>query len=195
MCQYTNRCRVGEHRPRTICPYRAGQRLSASVLAAGGLFVGMKALDVDLPRLSSLTTRAETQTATVTRVIDGDTITARTEDGTDLGRVRILGIDAPETDTNDCGADAAHAAARQLLAGKDVELVTDPKNDDRDTYGRLLRYVDITTNQTSTDAGLELIQDGRVRVTARPSTHSRHDTYAYSGGRARAAHRGLWGRC
>lgn len=193
MCQYTSRCRVTQHRPGTICPYRAGQRLSASVLAVGALFVGMKALDVDLPKLSSLTTRAaETQTATVTRVIDGDTITARADDGTDLGRVRILGIDAPEIDTNDCGADAARTATRDLLQDEEVHLIADPKNDDRDTYGRLLRYVEITPN---TDAGLQLIRAGDVRTFTEPNTHSRHDTYAHSGGRARAAHRGLWGHC
>lgn len=191
MCQYTSRCPVGTHRPGTICRYAAVQGGGAVVAVGAALFFGLPAVGIDMPSLTDITSHTKTQTATVTRVIDGDTITARAQDGTNLGRVRLLGIDAPELDTNDCGAADARDAAHDLLAGKTVQLVTDPKNDDRDVYGRLLRYVDLD----DTDAGQELIRGGHVHVTAKQDSHTRHNTYTRSGTRARAAHRGLWANC
>lgn len=139
---------------------------------------------------------ATTTTATVTRVIDGDTITARAQDGTDLGRVRVLGIDAPELTDDECHARQARDALRGLLDGKTVHLVSDPKNDDRDRYERLLRYVDVVgaDGQTS-DAGQSLLRAGHARTYVREATHTRHDSNRYAASRAKAGDRGLWGHC
>lgn len=70
----------------------------------------------------------------VTRVVDGDTV--------ELGNkevVRIVGIDTPEV--GECGYDAASANMARLVLGKRVRLTT--SDEDRDQYGRLLRYVDV----------------------------------------------------
>jgi endonuclease YncB( thermonuclease family) len=83
----------------------------------------------------------------VTRIVDGDTL--------ELGNgetVRLVGIDTPEV--GECGYDAASVALSRLVAGKQVRLGR--SDEDRDRYGRLLRYVDVG----STDAGLRLIQNG-----------------------------------
>lgn len=74
--------------------------------------------------------------ATVARVDDGDTLTL--ESGS---RVRLLQVDAPEL-TSDCyGREALRALAGLVPEGARVRLVRDPALDDRDAYGRLLRYV------------------------------------------------------
>ena len=74
----------------------------------------------------------EYEEAVVTRVIDGDTI--EIEGGE---RVRYIGIDTPEV--GEPYYQEATEANRNLVEGKRVRLEKDV--DDRDEYGRLLRYV------------------------------------------------------
>ena len=79
--------------------------------------------------------------ARVVDVTDGDTIRVRLNGK--IQRVRLLGIDTPEVYTRtECGSASASASARKLLpVGARVLLVSDPSQDLRDRYGRLLRYV------------------------------------------------------
>ena len=132
---------------------------------------------------------AETSTsARVARVSDGDTI--RLSDGR---RVRLVQIDAPEEGGPECYADRATAELERLLPiGTKVELVADPKLDEVDRFGRLLRYVVVDERVVN----LELVERGAAAP------------YFYRGDRGRyaddlldAAHdaqrerRGLWGAC
>jgi endonuclease YncB( thermonuclease family) len=121
--------------------------LCAAVLAAcgapatsGGGHVDTTGSVVEFPR----------DPAVVTRWIDGDTL------DTTLGRVRVLGMDTPERGR--CGFDEATQLAMQLApVGSAAELVAaGPTKDDKDKYGRLLRYVYVG----STDVGYELIASG-----------------------------------
>lgn len=80
-------------------------------------------------------------------MIDGDTI--------ELGNgesVRLLGIDTPER--GECGYAAATANMERLVLDKRVTLTR--SGEDRDRYGRLLRYVDVG----NLDAGLRQIRAG-----------------------------------
>lgn len=89
------------------------------------------------------------RTFLVTRIVDGDTI--------ELGNgetVRLVGIDTPEV--GECGFEAASANLSRLVLGKRVHLTLSDEN--RDGYGRLLRYVDVGPM----DAGLRLIKNGRA---------------------------------
>jgi endonuclease YncB( thermonuclease family) len=79
----------------------------------------------------------------VYRVIDGDTIV------TSAGTVRLIGIDAPEK--SDCGYEEAKQELTTLVEGKTVDLVTDPSQDDRDKYGRYLRYVEVDKKDVAED--------------------------------------------
>lgn len=91
--------------------------------------------------------RKRTKTYVVVRVVDGDTV--------DLGNgetVRLAGIDAPEI--GECGYKRARSTLARLVLGKRVTLGA--SDEDRDRYGRLLRYVDVGR----TDAGLRLIKKG-----------------------------------
>ncbi len=77
----------------------------------------------------------EGERATVTRVIDGDTIDV-TIDGQEY-RVRYVGVNTPERD-EPCYNDAANAN-RDLVEGKTVILQIDTSDTDR--FDRLLRYI------------------------------------------------------
>jgi micrococcal nuclease len=79
----------------------------------------------------------------VTKVVDGDTIVV--EKNNETNRVRMIGIDTPETvhpnKPVECFGLEASDMLRELIEGKEVLLKTDPTQDDIDRYGRLLRYV------------------------------------------------------
>jgi micrococcal nuclease len=125
---------------------------------------------------------------TVARVVDGDTIEL-----TSGARVRFVQIDTPELGTGECYSHAAaRALARWLPRGSAVVLEADPRLDQVDAYGRLLRYV----WSRGRNLNLDLVRDGAATVWL---YHGEYGKYA---GRllalarvARAAHRGLWGAC
>ena len=77
----------------------------------------------------------EGDVATVTRVIDGDTIDVLLN-GQQV-RVRYVGVNTPERD-EPCYQEATQAN-RDLVEGKTVTLVVDTSDTDR--YDRLLRYI------------------------------------------------------
>jgi endonuclease YncB( thermonuclease family) len=94
------------------------------------------------------TTLDDLETARVAEIVDGDTITARLEDGRTL-LVRYFGIDTPERGER-CFREATDRN-EMLVAGKTVLLLTDERLED--TNGRLLRYI-FLEDGTSVDATL-----------------------------------------
>lgn len=122
-------------------------------------------------------------TVAVVDVIDGDTIAVAMEHG--IERVRYIGIDTPEV--GDRCADEATAANRQLVGDGAVRLIRDVEN--RDLYGRLLRYV----YSGDTFVNLELVElglAGRLRI--RPN-EAHADEIAGAEGEAKREGRGcLW---
>lgn len=139
--------------------------------------------------------KGATTGASVTRIVDGDTVIARDAQGQDLGRVRILGMDAPELARDGrpamCGAADAKEELGRRLDDHDITLVSDPNQPDRDTYGRLLRYVEVG----STDVTEALIRSGHAPNSSREPGHIRHDTYVAAENDAREHQRGLWSAC
>ena len=91
---------------------------------------------------SSATDAPVTEPFTVVRVVDGDTIWVEDDQGEQY-KVRIIGVDAPETEKEDQEgepfAQEAFALAKETLSDRVVYLETDVS--DTDQYGRLLRYV------------------------------------------------------
>lgn len=77
------------------------------------------------------------ETAVVTYIVDGDSIFVEI-DGQEK-EVRYIGIDAPEMDPIEPGAEAAAQKNAELVEGKTITLVRDVSEVDR--YDRLLRYV------------------------------------------------------
>ncbi len=79
----------------------------------------------------------------VVRVVDGDTINVDI-DGV-IKKVRLIGINTPEiVDPRkpiECFGKEASLKAHEWLEGRKVSLELDNTQNDRDKYGRLLRYV------------------------------------------------------
>ncbi|WP_299927353.1 thermonuclease family protein [uncultured Nocardioides sp.] len=132
----------------------------------------------------------------VTAVVDGDTLRVEDLGGRELGRVRLLGIDAPEVahppTPAECYADQATDLLEELApVGSTVQLVTDSGQPDRDRYDRLLRYVD----HDDVDVAHELLARGAARRYEAAQDLAREDSYAAAADDAQEAPRGLWGTC
>ena len=139
---------------------------------------------------------------TVNRVIDGDTVDFMIESGI-LERVRIIGIDTPETSpaqnkvgeynniTNieclDSWGGSATKFAKEVLENKYAKLIGDSVSDERDYYDRLLAYVEIE----SKDFGLILLENGYARA-YRKYDYIRKDQYILTEEKANAKKYGLW---
>lgn len=97
-----------------------------------------------LPASAADTPTPDADLAQIERVIDGDTVDVRLVGGGEL-RVRILGIDTPETVDPDasvqCWGPEASEWAHSTLDGAWVTAVSDPIAGDVDRYGRALRYL------------------------------------------------------
>ena len=132
------------------------------------------------------------QTVTVRRVIDGDTIEVNpplswTED------VRLLGVDTPETvdpgePVEPYGPEAS-AFTKQQLEGERVTLIFDQEK--RDQYGRALAYVRIggqseTFNET-------LLKQGYAQLYVVPPNDRFEARFSQAQDQARQAQRGIWG--
>lgn len=107
------------------------------------------------------------------KIVDGDTIDVK--DSTDVvQRVRLVGIDTAER--GECGFREASQALAELIGTNKINLVL-ADTDDKDRYGRLLRYVDVEGQ----DVGLELIKDGYAIAAYDSRTtypkHVREDSY------------------
>jgi micrococcal nuclease len=133
------------------------------------------------------------QVGHVVKVVDGDTLRVRLAGGTE--RVRLIGIDTPETVKPDtpvqCYGRAASAAAHRLLDGRDVRLVPDVES--RDRYGRLLAYVYRRPDMLFVNA--ELARRGFARQLTIPPNVRHADDFRQLVAEARATGRGLWSAC
>ena len=127
-------------------------------------------------------------TATVVGVVDGDTfvVAGRTD-------VRLLQIDAPEVGSGECYSRKAARELRRLVpVGTAVRLRADPRLDDGDRYGRLLRYV----FRGTTNVNVALVARGAATVWFYEGRRGRYArALLRAARRARAARRGLWGAC
>jgi micrococcal nuclease len=140
------------------------------------------------------------ESATVTRIVDGDTIevaVTTTVDGPGAGgvapgtyKVRLTGIDTPESvkpgTPIECFAKEAAAAAAALLEGRAVRLVKDVENTDR--YDRLLRYVYIEDEM----ANARLVANGYAFAYTYPPNIRWSELFVQLQREARANDRGLW---
>lgn len=75
--------------------------------------------------------------------VDGDTIAVKMNGRTET--IRLIGVDTPETHRPNtpvqCYGPAAAAFTKNTIGTQKVRLEADPTNQNRDRYGRLLRYV------------------------------------------------------
>ncbi|GLY83658.1 thermonuclease family protein [Actinoallomurus iriomotensis] len=128
--------------------------------------------------------RAATTTAVVTRVVDGDTLIVRGQ-----GRVRLIGVDAPETwRRHDCfGAEATRELRRLTPPGRAVRVAGDVRPQDR--YGRRLFYV-WTSRGVFVNAAL--VRAGFARALPVPPDTGRAGVLRDAEETARRGHAGMW---
>lgn len=133
-----------------------------------------------LPPYSGPTQPGGLESATVTRVIDGDTVEL-----SGGRRVRYIGINTPEHG-QPFYTEAAQAN-RELVAGKTVQLEFDV--DTFDKYGRTLAYVWVN----GTMANLEIVRQGYANTFTVPPNIRYQAEFRHAEQEAREAGRGLWG--
>ena len=146
------------------------------------------------PGTPSTTTAPLVPNATVLRVVDGDTIVASI-DGTDE-RVRLIGIDTPETKKPDTpvqcfGPEASDFTKSLLPKGTPVLLVRDIEA--RDKYDRLLAYVYRTRDGLFVN--LDIMRQGFARLLTIPPNVAHVDEFVAAAKAARKENLGLWGGC
>lgn len=129
--------------------------------------------------------------ARVARVSDGDTIKVRVRGRTE--EVRLIGIDTPEVYFGaECGGPQASASLKRVLhAGDRVTLIRDRSQDNRDRYGRLLRYVE----RRGRDVGRKQIRRGWAKVYVYQRAFNRLPSYRRAEASARRHARGVWRFC
>jgi micrococcal nuclease len=126
------------------------------------------------------------ETATVGRVIDGDTIEL-----TDMRRVRYLMIDTPESTTEtECYGPEAKQFNMSLVDGKDISMVFDVVREDQ--FGRLLAYVSVD----GVEINPVIVERGYACVLhIPPNGDDRVQEFEELELRARTLGRGLWTAC
>lgn len=131
----------------------------------------------------------------VVAVIDGDTIDVASPGGGEPLRVRLWGIDTPETakpfldepTPAEPLAEEAMALTRKLCLGQTVRLYLE-RHELRGKYGRLLAHVELPDGSVLNE---HLLIAGLARFESR-FDHSRFDRYELLEQQARYDHAGLW---
>ena len=127
---------------------------------------------------------------TIERVVDGDTL------ATGLGKVRLIGIDTPETvdprrPVGCFGHEASANTAALLPEGTQVRLVYDVER--RDRFGRLLAYVYRRSDGLFVNA--RILADGFASILTIPPNVAHAEEFFELQRAAREAGRGLWSAC
>lgn len=128
--------------------------------------------------------------------IDGDTLEV-VIDG-QLERVRLLGIDTPETKHPtkpvECfGPEAATFLASLLPPGTSVRAVRDIEA--RDRFGRLLLHLFVDVQGASVHVNAQVVRGGYARLLAIPPNTAFTEELQRALAEARRTRRGLWGAC
>jgi uncharacterized protein (TIGR02246 family) len=125
--------------------------------------------------------RRATQRCTISRIVDGDTIECA-----QIGRVRLIGMDTPESNQPPFGAQASAALAALIPLGTDVRL--EPDVEARDRYGRLLAYIWLG----HTMINWRMVREGWAVLLTYPPNVQYVDSFTDAERRAREEQRGLW---
>lgn len=151
------------------------------------------------PVVSSLPApRVRAERATVTRVVDGDTVHARIDAAGGIEKIRFIGVDTPESTTRHepYGAEASRFT-KSRLDGAIVYLEYDLERHDR--YGRVLAYIWLRPPSDGSAADVRanmfnaaLLIEGYAQTATYPPNVRYVDAFRGFQTEARAAGRGLW---
>jgi endonuclease YncB( thermonuclease family) len=135
--------------------------------------------------------RYNDKTFRVVKVVDGDTIDIDIPDGKyDHTRIRLLGIDTPETKNPKIGVmyfgPQASEFTSKLTLERQVRVFLDVKS--RDKYNRLLAYIQLPDGKFLNE---ELLSEGFAYADVR-FKHSYYHKYMQLESVAKRAKKGLW---
>ena len=123
---------------------------------------------------------------TVTKVIDGDTVEVS---GAVNGVVEVLGIVAPRTDKEQCGATTSKAFAVKTLNNATVTLVADPSQPATDRAGNRLAFLRLPNGA---DYSVLAVEAGMARYYESPEPVGTSADIKAAEARAEKQHTGLW---
>lgn len=132
--------------------------------------------------------------ALVLRVIDGDTVEVAMDGEKEPIKVRLLGVNTPESvDIRrpvECFGKEASRFLQTLVEGQRVRLEEDLQADERDKYARLLRNVFL---EDGTDVNAAMVEQGYAYAyLAYPLNKQRKNELRRLQEEAKLAGRGLW---
>ena len=132
--------------------------------------------------------------ATVVEVVDGDTVVVEMSNRTE--RVRLIGIDTPETPGGflpaECYGEEATAFTKSLVPeGTEVRLTRDTEA--RDRYDRLLAYVHRASDELFVN--LEIAVNGYAEALVIEPNTIHADSFYAAAANARDQGLGLWSEC
>jgi endonuclease YncB( thermonuclease family) len=141
---------------------------------------------------TSVATNVAGEKALVTRVIDGDTIEVKINENVE--KIRLIGIDTPETVSPNVGVECfGHEASNKAkadLVNKSVILVSDDSQGDKDKYGRLLRYIYLEGQAVSYNE--QLILGGFAEEYTYDEEYELYDRFADAELEAILEGKGMW---
>ena len=127
----------------------------------------------------------------VVKVIDGDTIVVDISGKKET--LRLIGIDAPEiggnSSKNKCFGKEAEEFAKNILSDASIELEEDESQNDRDKYGRLLRYIIL---KDGSNLNKTLIRKGSAKEYTYKTPYKYQKEFKNAETEARKAKKGLW---
>ena len=133
-----------------------------------------------LSLLLCLCINAETLTGKVVRIADGDTFTLLVDKK--QHRIRLHGIDAPETQGGQPWSPKSKDSLASMIAGKTVTV--DVRDTDR--YGR---YIGVVSTADITDVNLEMLKAG---MAWHYSYYDKTPAYKKAHEHAKKSRKGLW---
>lgn len=126
----------------------------------------------------------------VVRVIDGDTIEIKSDDG--IQRVRMIGIDTPEKNHPskpvECFAKEASDHLSQLISDKSVSVEADSSQDTKDKYDRYLYYIFLNEQNINQ----QMISDGYAYEYTYNTPYKYQNDFKKSQITASEGGKGLW---
>lgn len=165
------------------------------IIATAALSIGEELLKPFLPEDVAVQQGSAAENGyKVERVVDGDTIVID-YDGEDT-KVRLIGIDTPESVSNDSDSnvewgDKASAYTKKLLANETVYLEFDKEKQDR--YGRLLAYVYLKDREDDYKMlNQALVQNGYARAAYYSPNGKYRETFEELEEKAEKQKKGFW---
>jgi micrococcal nuclease len=123
----------------------------------------------------------------VVRIHDGDTLTISSGE-----KVRFLQIDTPEISPAECYGAEAHKALVGIIGKSPITLESDSVSDDRDQFGRILRYVMVG----KVNVNLRLVEIGAATPYFYKGEKGKYSAQLLKAAQnAKAKKIGLWQKC